>query len=1202
MATRYFLGGTMKQICFCAASPFVSQDWNKNDEKLLQAVEFNDADRVSSLLLRKNLVPTKLDMEGKSASHCIAPLGKTRPPSVCQQAVAAIHGSISCLEILCDFKASLNIKDQGRTSMNIHVDVLHGVVIKDGASPLMLAAKMNHSEPCRYLLHRGAAVNARDQKGRGCVIIAPDPLQMVPWAMLIQKLTQHYAPKPSCIARRHAFYWRDQAEGEPISRYMSALRNAALYCKFHDLDEALQDRLVSSMRDIRLQRRLLTRATLTLKEALDEAVTAEQSGRSTEEIQMWKTNSPRSARRAATVHREETEDIEGEEDEGDNEEDMHRMRAAAPQGDREGEHKTAHHLNKKYTINIEEVPCRLEVDTGLATTIISQATLEEIMDKKQQQKLKPSRVRLRDYQRNNIHITGSGQFFVNTALMVACENGSVETVEALIHGGARAGLIDATGHDAAHYGAATGNALIQHYLQEAAQRHSWASEEQSPDLSSQASSSRQSLCKEKINSPRKRKAPQPPTTARDSEWFLAYTGEAATAELLSKKTLNASTEELLATLQGQIECEFEKLKGQQLEAQELLKSLESNGTDGSPRKLVSAEACEQLKDDYEKQIVALKEALEKISLPDDQIRENRATERKADSEPEGKSKFNPVTREEMEELINELNETQEKYQAALAEVKILEDQIELGILSTEEKEAEESSRIELETVKAALHQTREELKERDQKMKDLEGLLRVQEERGAQNCSIEAYEEVKATLGASLDAMSQEKEVLLKRCTSAETELRELRASLEEERHEMLEGRSSVSQALQEETTKLREQLKAMMKQHEEVKGHVEELREGREKLEEELQVTKERLASQFVPRVDHEDVAEKLKATLSEAEKRLLEMKEKYTSTQTKLAELQKTTEMYRRESVPLAEHARAKEALEGTLWELKAKVKLLEQELKAKAQEASHLQAQLDEVRQGAVSTEAHEQLRATSQAEIEALKVKLSDLGCKHERTCTEVFQVQREALFMKSEKHAAEAQLAAAEKQLQSLRAESERLQELHSHIEDSAKLITDLSKEVFKLKEALKDLSELSSGTSPKGIFLPKAESELDVAAFQRTIKDLEQQLIVSIIQRKERRIKKRLKENLSDAIAISSLCTEDTFSMLSRWVAQVAIPDCELEIFQCGDKGRSPTSQNFWLNAEEYFQMFMISSYFFPLSVPHRATWMKMSKESSSRF
>ncbi|XP_063147043.1 ankyrin repeat domain-containing protein 24 [Candoia aspera] len=1026
MATRYFLGGTMKQICFCAASPFVSQDWSKNDEKLLQAVEFNDADRVSSLLLRKSLVPTKLDMEGKSAFHLCAMKGNVdclevmlahgadalttdgsghtalhlsakhgHPQCVskllqssCPVDVAdsqgrtalhhaAIHGSISCLEILCDFKASLNVKDQ------------------DGATPLMLAAKRNHSELCRYLLHRGAAVNARDQKGR-------------------------------------------------------------------------------------------------------------------------------------------------------------------------------------------------------------------------------------------------------TALMVACENGSVETVEALVHGGARVSLIDATGRDAAHYGAATGNALIQHYLQDAAQRHSWASEEPSPDLSSQASSSRQSLCKEKSSSPRKRKAPQPPTSNPTQEDREAYeeivrlrqeraqflqkireleqlqerqkqeqlefqNGSLPTLEkqvedlqnqlaetanekedlgkelevlrsrlslfenekentsydvetlqdeegellefpaaelLLSKKNLSASTEELVATLQGQIESliqknkklmekiqilekyekdesdadtsgdfipvilydslrsEFEKLKEQHMEAQAVLKALEGHRTGGNSLKLIPVEVYEQLKVDYEKQITALKEGLEKISCPDNPIRRNQTVESKAGLELEGKSQLNQVTREEVEELVNELSKTQEKYQAALAEVKLLEDQIQLGIWSVEDKEGVESSRIELETVKAALHQTQEELKEQDQKVKDLEGLLGAQDERVPQGCSTEAYEEVKAALAASLDVVSKEKEALLMRCTSAETELRELRESLEEKNHELPGGSPSVSWALQEETGKLRAQLEAMAKQHEEVKAHVERLRAGREKLEEELQATRERLASQYISRLEHEDMVGKLKASLSEAERRLLEMKEKYSSIRTELAELQRTTESYRQESVPLAEHARAKEALEGTLWELKAKAKLLEQELKVKAQEASRLQVELDEVRQGAVSKESHEQLRARLQGEIDVLNVKLSDLGCKHERTCTEVFQVQREALFMKSEKHATEAQLAVAEKQLQSLRAESGRLQELHSHIEDSAKLvrekdkkITELLKEVFKLKEALKDLSELSSGASSKGIFSPKAESELEVATFQNRIKDLEQQLV-----------------------------------------------------------------------------------------------------------
>lgn len=48
-------------------APPQSQDWGKSDERLLQAVENNDASRVAALITRKGLVPTKLDPEGKSA-------------------------------------------------------------------------------------------------------------------------------------------------------------------------------------------------------------------------------------------------------------------------------------------------------------------------------------------------------------------------------------------------------------------------------------------------------------------------------------------------------------------------------------------------------------------------------------------------------------------------------------------------------------------------------------------------------------------------------------------------------------------------------------------------------------------------------------------------------------------------------------------------------------------------------------------------------------------------------------------------------------------------------------------------------------------------------------------------------------------------------------------------------------------------------
>ncbi|CAH6779206.1 Ankrd24 [Phodopus roborovskii] len=87
----------MKQLCLCAAASFTlrlssadlgscppcgpcpipkstargrrqGQDWGKSDQRLLQAVENNDAARVASLIAHKGLVPTKLDPEGKSAS------------------------------------------------------------------------------------------------------------------------------------------------------------------------------------------------------------------------------------------------------------------------------------------------------------------------------------------------------------------------------------------------------------------------------------------------------------------------------------------------------------------------------------------------------------------------------------------------------------------------------------------------------------------------------------------------------------------------------------------------------------------------------------------------------------------------------------------------------------------------------------------------------------------------------------------------------------------------------------------------------------------------------------------------------------------------------------------------------------------------------------------------------------------------------
>ncbi|XP_030396622.1 ankyrin repeat domain-containing protein 24 [Gopherus evgoodei] len=1023
-----------------------SHDWGKNDEKLLQAVNYNDPEKVTSLLLRKGLVPTKLDSEGKSAFHLAATRGNVdclevmlahgadamttdssgynalhlaakhgHPECVSKllQAScpvdgadsngrtalhhAAVSGCISCSEILCDFKASLNTKN------------------KDGCTPLILAAKMSHSELCRYLLHRGAAVNSRDQQGR-------------------------------------------------------------------------------------------------------------------------------------------------------------------------------------------------------------------------------------------------------TALMLACENGSMETVEVLIHAGARVGMVDARGQDAARYGLATGNALIQHYLQDASQRHSWASEEESAERTSQTTSPSQPLPSERNGTPRKRKAPPPPpgtssqhtprspehsspSTERSSRIVTTKPARARPAPadtedreayeeivrlrqerarflqkikgleqqqekqkqerleleedslrsmekeikelqqqladsqgekehlgkevevlrsrlsllenekentsydidtlqdeegdllefpgaelLLSKKTLSLSTEELLATLQGQVQSltmqnqellekiqilenyekdesdvgpaedfvpialydslksEFNQLREQYAEAQAALQALEGSGPHDPSCELVPVEAYKQMKAEYEAQIQTLEEALQRSNAP---------------AEPEGKGRepgqarvpAKTSSREggagdvSVEELTKMLADTQEKHEAAVAEVQLLREQIQLGILSVEEQEVAESSGSELETVRAALQKVQEALLERDQRVKDLEGRLDAQEEAASRGCSAE---ETRVALSVSLGEAAAEKAKLLERCCQAEAEAEQLRRSVEEGAGELqrVMGCLSESQRLEEENRQLREQLEELRGQYKEVQA---QLREDQDKKEEELSALKEQLASESISRQEQEEMAGALGGLLAESNKKLLELEERHSAAQREARELQQATERYRREWVPPAEHTRAKEALESSVQELKARAEQLEQELAAKAQEASRLQGELASMREGTVPREEHEQLRCNLQAEVSALSLKLSDLERKHERTCTEVFQVQREALFMKSEKHAAEAQLAAAEKQLQSLRAESGRIQELHGRIEDSAKLvkekdrkITELSKEVFNLKEALNSLSELSGPG--------KQQNPQEVAKLQGTIKALEQQL------------------------------------------------------------------------------------------------------------
>jgi hypothetical protein len=81
---------------------------------------------------------------------------------------------------------------------------------------------------------------------------------------LTQLLNKHLSPKPLIIAERYRFYKRDQQEGESVNEYVAQLRKLSKYCEFSAfLNDALRDKIVCGVRNVHMQKRLLSESELT---------------------------------------------------------------------------------------------------------------------------------------------------------------------------------------------------------------------------------------------------------------------------------------------------------------------------------------------------------------------------------------------------------------------------------------------------------------------------------------------------------------------------------------------------------------------------------------------------------------------------------------------------------------------------------------------------------------------------------------------------------------------------------------------------------------------------------------------------------------------------------------------------------------------------------------------------------------------------
>ena len=114
-------------------------------------------------------------------------------------------------------------------------------------------------------------------------LVGKDGLDTASYDDLIQKLTEHYNPRPSSVLQRFLFYSRDRARGESIAQFVAALRDLAIHCEFGDhLSEMLRDRLVHGVNHKGIQRKLLAQRDLTFDTAFATALSVEASERDTQ--------------------------------------------------------------------------------------------------------------------------------------------------------------------------------------------------------------------------------------------------------------------------------------------------------------------------------------------------------------------------------------------------------------------------------------------------------------------------------------------------------------------------------------------------------------------------------------------------------------------------------------------------------------------------------------------------------------------------------------------------------------------------------------------------------------------------------------------------------------------------------------------------------------------------------------------------------
>lgn len=117
-------------------------------------------------------------------------------------------------------------------------------------------------------------------------LISPEKPKDKTYEQVVLILKNHFNPQPSEIVQRYKFDSRTRKLEESVTEYVAELRRLAQNCNYGaTLEEMLRDRIVCSINDDRIQRRLLAETNLTFDNALKIALSVEAANKNIQDLQ-----------------------------------------------------------------------------------------------------------------------------------------------------------------------------------------------------------------------------------------------------------------------------------------------------------------------------------------------------------------------------------------------------------------------------------------------------------------------------------------------------------------------------------------------------------------------------------------------------------------------------------------------------------------------------------------------------------------------------------------------------------------------------------------------------------------------------------------------------------------------------------------------------------------------------------------------------